>query len=198
VVSFAPAVPLSWSSAHTATVSNGGTALAGGTWTFTTAAEPSMVSALTIFPSNGVPDNPAWDDSSPVQVGVRFAASVAGNVTGVRFYKGEQNTGTHQGYLWSNTGALLATVEFSNETTSGWQTATFSQPVAIEPGVEYRASYHSSAGRYATTLNALSSAVINGPLSTPAQGAVYVYGTSYPDNLSNHNYWVDVFFVPAQ
>ena len=40
-------------------------------------------------------------------------------------------------------------------------------------------------------------AVTNGPLSTPASGAVYVYGTSYPASTSNHNFWVDVYFVPA-
>ena len=55
-----------------------------------------------------VPVHPGWDDTSAVQVGVRFSSAVAGSVTGIRFYKGTQNGGTHQGYLWSSTGSLPA------------------------------------------------------------------------------------------
>ena len=196
-VTFRPASPLAWSSSYTATVTIGGTVPSGGSWTFTTVAQPATATGLTIFAQDALPANPNWDDTSAVQVGVRFSSTVAGTVTGIRFYKGLQNTGAHQGYLWSSTGSLLATVAFSGETASGWQSATFNTPVAIQPGVEYRASYHSTTGRYAVTLGGLSSPVTNGPLSTPASGAVYVYGTSYPASTSNHNFWVDVYFVPA-
>jgi hypothetical protein len=197
VVSFTPTQPLAWQTTYTATVTVSGVTLSGGSWTFTTTSEPPSVDALTIFAANSVPDTPGWDDRAAVQVGVRFSSSVAGSITGIRFYKGTQNSGTHVGYLWSSTGTLLATVTFASETASGWQTATFSQPVVITPGVEYRASYHSNVGWYAVSLNALAAAVTNGPLSTPAPGAVYLYGTAFPNNLSPHNYWVDVLFVPA-
>ena len=50
-----------------------------------------------------------------------------GFVTGVRFYKGTGNTGTHPA-LWTASGQLLATGTFTNETATGWQTATFAQP----------------------------------------------------------------------
>ncbi|MEX1079864.1 MAG: DUF4082 domain-containing protein [Homoserinimonas sp.] len=198
VVSFTPAEPLAWSTNYTATVSVDGATPTGGSWSFSTAAEPPSVDALTIFAENSVPDTPAWDDVNAAQVGVRFSSEVAGTVTGIRFYKGSQNTGAHEGYLWSSTGTRLATVSFTAESDSGWQSASFSQPVTIQPGVEYRASYHSTGGRYSVTLNGLADVVTNGPLSTPAQGSVYLYGTDYPANLSSHNYWVDVFFVPAE
>jgi hypothetical protein len=198
VVSFTPTQPLAWQTAYTATVTVAGVTPSGGSWTFTTTSEPPSVDALTIFATNGVPDSPSWDDRTAVQVGVRFSSSVAGSITGIRFYKGTQNSGTHVGYLWSSTGTLLATVTFASETASGWQTATFSQPVAITPGVEYRASYHSNVGWYAVSLNALATAVTSGPLSTPDQGAVYLYGTAFPNTLSPHNYWVDVLFVPTK
>ena len=198
VVSFTSTDPLAWSTAYTATVSIAGATPAGGSWTFTTAAEPPTVTASTIFAMNAVPANAAWSDTSAVQVGVRFSSSVAGTVTGIRFYKGTANTGTHQGYLWTSTGTLLATVTFSRESASGWQSATFDTPVTIQPGVEYRASYHSTVGRYAVDLGGLHNAVSSPPLSTPATGGVYLYGTAYPANPSPHNYWVDVFFVPAQ
>ena len=32
---------------------------------------------------------------------MKFRASVAGYVTGIRFYKGTGNTGTHTGSLWN-------------------------------------------------------------------------------------------------
>jgi hypothetical protein len=198
VVRFTPAQPLGWSTQYTATVSIAGATPAGGSWSFTTVAEPPTVSAQTIFSAGAVPANPAWNDPNSVQVGVRFSSSSAGTITGIRFYKGTQNTGTHQGYLWSGTGALLATVTFTGETTSGWQSATFSTPVQIQPGVEYRASYHSSVGWYAVTAGGLANPVVNGALSTPANGGVYLYGTTFPTNLASHNYWVDVFFVPAK
>ena len=38
---------------------------------------------------------------SAVELGVKFRTDVAGSITGVRFYKGSQNTGTHVGHLWT-------------------------------------------------------------------------------------------------
>ena len=197
IVTFTPAAPLAWSTTYMATVTVDGATPTGGSWSFTTAAEPPTVTATSIFAANAVPDTPSWNDALAVQVGVRFQASVAGTVTGIRFYKGAANTGSHTGYLWSASGQQLAAVTFSTETASGWQTATFSQPVAILPGTEYRASYQSTVGRYSVTLNALAAPVTSGALSTPASGAVYRYGTAFPDQLSVHNYWIDVFFVPS-
>ena len=57
------------------------------------------------------------DDASAVELGVRFTADVAGTITGMRFYKGPQNTGTHTGTLWSATGTKLATATFTSEST---------------------------------------------------------------------------------
>ena len=57
------------------------------------------------------PGSPADPDASRNEVGVKFRADVAGQVTAIRFYKGTGNTGTHVGHLWSATGTLLATVD---------------------------------------------------------------------------------------
>ena len=64
-------------------------------------------------------------DSTSVELGMKFTADSSGTVTGVRFYKSAANTGTHTGSLWSATGTRLAQVTFTNESASGWQTATF-------------------------------------------------------------------------
>ena len=83
-----------------------------------------------------------------VELGVRFRADANGTITGVRFYKGTGNTGTHIGNLWTNTGTLLATATFANETASGWQQVTLGSPVAVTANTTYIASYHTVTGQY--------------------------------------------------
>ena len=139
------------------------------------------------------------NDTSPVNLGVQFQAASSGFITGVRFYKESDNTGTHAGSLWSSTGTLLATGTFSNETASGWQELDFSSPVAVTAGTTYVASYFTSTGHYAATNGGLASAVTNGPLTALAGGGVYAYGSSnaFPSNTYNAtNYWVDVVYSP--
>jgi uncharacterized protein (TIGR03437 family) len=136
---------------------------------------------------------------------MKFQSSVAGNVTGVRFYKGSQNTGTHIGHVWSRTGALLGTVTFTGESASGWQQATFASPVAIAANTTYVISYRAPVGHYADDSNFFSSSVSNGSLTALRNGqdgsnGVYAYGssTTFPSSTwSSSNYWVDVLFQPG-
>ncbi len=103
--------------------------------------------------------------------------------------------------LWSSTGTLLATGTFSNTSASGWQTVTFSSPVAITAGTTYVASYHST-GAYADTNNYFTTALTNGSLTAPASAGVYAYGGTsttgiFPTNTYQaSNYFVDVVFNP--
>ncbi|WP_245291042.1 DUF4082 domain-containing protein [Methylobacterium aquaticum] len=155
---------------------------------------------VSLFSSAATPAATNTNDTSPVELGMKFQASSAGTVSAVKFYKGTQDTGTHTGTLWSSTGQVLATATFTGETASGWQTAIFSNPVTLTPGATYTASYHTNAGRYSTTANGFSSALTNGPLTAPSTGnGVYAYGSSslFPTNTyQNTNYWVDVVFNP--
>jgi hypothetical protein len=66
-----------------------------------------------------VPSIAAKSNSTAVEVGVKLRSEGDGLVTGVRFYKGAQNTGTHVRRLWSSLGQLLAQATFTNETGSG-------------------------------------------------------------------------------
>ncbi|KMO39114.1 Mo-co oxidoreductase dimerization domain protein [Methylobacterium variabile] len=155
--------------------------------------------------STGTPATTNTNDTSPVELGVKFQSSTAGTVSAIKFYKGTQDTGTHTGTLWSSTGQKLATATFTNETASGWQTATFSSPVTLTPGTTYTASYHTNAGRYSNTANAFANAVTSGPLTAPASDAaggngVFAYGSTslFPTQSFNRsNYWVDVVFNPS-
>src|SRR5262249_57152095 len=92
-----------------------------------------------VCPCTGVSDGEtpvttSVDDSNAVELGVRFHSDVHGLVSAIRFYKGNGNTGPHTGSLWTESGALLGTVAFTNETDSGWQTATFDHPIPIDAG----------------------------------------------------------------
>jgi hypothetical protein len=198
VATFTPASPLAGSTTYTATVS--GAQNASGTpmsspysWSFTT----GLPCPCSIW-QNGTPAG-AVDaaDTSAQTLGVQFQAASSGFITGIRFYKETDNTGTHTGSLWSSTGTLLASGTFSNESASGWQELDFSSPVAVTAGTTYVASYFTSTGHYAATTNGLAWAVTNGPLTALAGGGVYVYGSAntFPSNTYNaSNYWVDVVY----
>ena len=149
------------------------------------------------------PALPDGGDGSSVVIGMKFNTSLEGMVTGVRFYKAQANTGTHIGTLWSASGQPLASATFTTETTSGWQTVLFSQPVQIEPGNTYVVSYTDPNGHYSFTNAGFSSAVTNGELQAPASSStangVYAYsGTNtFPSStFAAANYWVDVMFLP--
>jgi len=177
---------------------------------FTTAAAPvpppptPTPGATSIFSASAAPTAFATSDTSSVELGVKFRSDVAGNVTGVRFYKGTGTTGTHTGTLWSSNGTKLATATFTSETASGWQQVLFSTPVAITANTVYVVSYHANVGRYAYTHNTFANAgVDNGPLHALKTGVsggngVYRYGSGvvFPNSSFNSsNYWVDVVFV---
>ncbi|WP_247369031.1 MULTISPECIES: DUF4082 domain-containing protein [unclassified Bradyrhizobium] len=154
-------------------------------------------SAQSLFGTNDAPSVPNGGDASPIEVGVKFTASVSGTITSLRFYKGSLNTGPHIADLWSSTGTLLATATFTNETASGWQQVNFSNPVAITAGTTYVASYHTN-GNYSGTQNYFATSLVNGQLRAPAgSNGVYIYGagSAFPTNsFKSSNYWVDVVF----
>ena len=202
VATFTPTSSLAASTTYTATVSgaqnSSGTPMSSPfTWSFTTGAVAQCPCSIwqNAAPTGAVDAN----DTSAVNLGVQFQAASSGRITGIRFYKEVDNTGTHIGSLWSSTGTLLATGTFSNETASGWQELDFSSPVAVTAGTTYVASYFTSTGHYAATSGGLASAVTNGPLTALRGGGVYAYGSSnaFPSNSFNSsNYWVDVVYSP--
>lgn len=153
--------------------------------------------SYTIFGS-AVPANPADTDTSDVVVGTKFSASVAGTVTGVRYYKSAQNTGTKVGTLWDGNGRALASVTFPGQASVGWQTATFASPVAVTAGGTYTASYRAPVGRYAGDSGALSSSKPAKSGALTATQGVYSYTGGFPTKTwSSSNYYVDVVFQPG-
>jgi hypothetical protein len=171
--------------------------------TFITTAAP--VCPCSIFSATSAPVNPSANDSAAVEVGVKFRSDASGYITGLRFYKGSSNTGTHVGSLWSSTGTLLGSATFAGETASGWQQVTFPGGIQVTANTVYVASYHTNTGFYAADANGLSTGVDNGPMHALADGVsggngVYMYNATsvFPNqSFSGSNYWVDVVFSPT-
>jgi hypothetical protein len=171
--------------------------------------EQTTTSALrghySLWSSSSAPKVASDSDSASVELGTKFRADVAGDVTAVRFYKSRANSGQHTGHLWRSDGTLLASVTFAGETSSGWQTATFGSPVRIAPGVTYVISYHTNVGHYAGDNGYFAGhSVDRGPLHGLADGTdghngVYRYGASGvpSDSWQQTNYWVDLVFAPS-
>ena len=165
---------------------------------------PTPASNASLFSPTDVPANVTWNDPNPVEMGVKFQTSSPGAVTGIRFYKGSQNVGTHAGHLWSSSGKLLATATFTNESASGWQQVNLPSSVALTPGTTYIVSYHTN-GFYSADPSFFNDAVTTGPLTAPssspsAGNGVYAYGTSGTfagSTYNSTNYWVDLAFLPA-
>ena len=205
VATLTPTTALALGTTYTATLVGGssgikdlaGNPLAGNvTWTFTTTA----TTTYTIF---GDVTPGLTTDANDYELGTRFTSSSSGTVTGVRFYKGPDNTGTHSGRLWAADGTLLATVTFSNETPTGWQTALFDTPVPITVGTPYVVSYTVPVGFYGFQSNFFTNqSTTNGPLTAlqsvdGARNGIYseTPGLFPTSSFNDANYWVDVVFT---
>jgi len=163
------------------------------------------VTGNTLFAANATPATVTVNDPKSVELGMRFTVANAGTINGMRFYKGPQNTGTHTGTLWTSTGTQLGTVTFSNETASGWQSASFSNPIAVTAGTSYVVSYHTSTGNYSATSGGFNAPISNNGITAPQSSGsggngLYSYGTGtlFPtDSYGASNYWVDIYYEPS-
>ncbi len=139
-----------------------------------------------------------------LELGMKFKSTIPGFITGFRYYKGVNVTGSHVGNLWTSTGTLLASEPFVNETASGWQTATLAVPVAISANTTYIVSYFAASGKFSYDDPFFTSAITNGPLKGLANGeqgpnGVSNYpGTGFPTGASgSSNYYADVIFTSS-
>jgi hypothetical protein len=165
--------------------------------------------------ANATPSQADSGDPKSAEVGMKFTTDVGGLVSAIRYYKTDTNTGPHVGDVWSASGALMSRVTFTAETSSGWQQATLSQPVFLEPNTTYVVSVFDPVGHYSDT-----PAWFYPPPSPPptgggfidapplhalratgsVQNGVFAYAKTptFPNTSFNAaNYWVDVVFAPG-
>ncbi|MBC7402296.1 MAG: DUF4082 domain-containing protein [Microbacteriaceae bacterium] len=165
---------------------------------FTPRSLTASATQVGVFFAEATPNTVTGQDPKAVTLGVKFSSAVGGVISGIRFYKGPENGGTHVGSLWSTSGKKLATGRFVDETATGWQTVTFSSPVRITRHTYYVASYFAPQGHYSADTGALDHSVRRGSLKIPAGGGVYHYGPKpgFPrNNYENSNYFVDIVFT---
>jgi Domain of unknown function (DUF4082) len=136
-------------------------------------------------------------DTNAVELGTRFTAATSGQAIAVRFYKTSANRGQHLGSLWTSTGTLLGRVTFSNETSAGWQSASFTSPVNLTAGTAYVVSYHTSVGRYMATKQFTGTSASRNLQIPSSDVGVYTYGgtSAFPTSTWRASqYWVDLTF----
>jgi hypothetical protein len=95
---------------------------------------------LSIFTSQ-TPDRVDYD--GPWELGTIFTSDMPGDIISIRYYKHPDDNGLHTGKLWSLDGTLLTSVDFTDETSQGWQVQDLAEPYAIEADVEYMVSVNS-------------------------------------------------------
>lgn len=206
---FTPSTQLSLHTTYTASVQASdvwGNAMAEPvTWSFTTSSTPPAVTCpCTLWSASATPaTTDTTGDTNSVELGTRFTSSADGWVTGVTFYKGTGNTGTHTGSLWTDDGTLLGSGTFTDETASGWQTLTFATPVPVTAGTPYVVSYHAPNGNYAVNGGYFAGAHQSYPLTATADttahhNGLYRYGAdpAFPNgSYGSANYWVGPVFT---
>jgi len=172
------------------------TATSIGSVTFSATANPSTNSQNVL--TTQVPGVPNFTDNVPYELGMKFRSAKGGQINALRFWKAPSETGTHIGKIWTATGTLLASVTFTNETASGWQQQLLETPVNIQANTTYVVSVNANA-YYVLTYDQLSSSIVNGDLSSVADGNNGVYDVnpnSFPTNsYRNTNYYRDIAFV---
>ena len=161
-------------------------------------AQPTAPTATVTFFGSATPRMRAVGVRRAAELGVVFRSSRAGEIVGIRFFKGPGNHGKHSGTLWSSSGRKLAKATFTDETASGWQSVRFATPVAIKAHTTYIASYHSSRGRFARMGTGFRTRKVSGPLIAIGSRYAYGPGTRFPNRSDRRAvYYVDVMFAPT-
>ncbi len=203
---------LALATVYTVAVANGATGvkdLAGNALAdaFTASFTTTDQEAFSIWGDAFTPAIPATADPNPLVLGVKFQSEVSGFITGIRFYKGENNTGPHVGKLWTSAGVELVSVTFADETASGWQQQLFASPVPISANTTFVASYYSPSGAFSLDPGYFANGGhTNAPLialGDGVDGGNGVFASGGPElfpttSVNAGNYWVDVVMVLGQ
>lgn len=160
--------------------------------------EPVVATLMPLTPRST--PSPADGPYSPAEVGVIFTVLSSGTITGISYYKHylEPLSYSRLVTLWSGNGIILAQGS-SKETSAGWNTVYFKQPVAVNGGIIYTASYGASQ-YYINDVYSYNTATTDSSyqLATPNNAGVFssVVG-SCPLSNSGKNYYVTPMFVPS-
>jgi hypothetical protein len=162
-----------------------------------TPAAPALVTTNSLWSDSYTPATTSQSKGS-YELGLKFSSTVAGTVTGVRFYKQPDMNGyVHVGHLWTSSGTLLATAVFTGETGSGWQEIHFTNPVSISANTTYVISFSTGGGYFGITSNSFQYTSQTGSLRVPVDASVLGPSGFFPRATgAGMNFWADVSFTP--
>lgn len=138
-----------------------------------------------------------FSDGIPYELGMKFQSTKPGQITAIRYWQAASEVGVHVGKLWTESGTLLASVTFADETQFGWQQAALSTPLNIAANTTYVVSVNANSF-FSDTYDQLATPIVNNDLSSVADGNNGVYGSpdSFPINsYRNSNYFRDIVFT---
>jgi len=152
-----------------------------------------------VFYPTTVPQTTANGQGQTWEQGVEISSSMSGIISKICFWRsaGEPvGVGyTHKGRIWSNSGALLASATFSDNTGPGWQCTTVNFPITAS--THYRVTYnvYVEVGKTFFAFN-------NGPITKgPLTAWTSWFGTpagTFPTSNSTSNLFADVVFNGPQ
>ena len=159
----------------------------------------SIVGAEVSLRSAEIRSTSVRTDRRAIVAGVVFQATGTGMVTGVRVYKKAGTAGPQEAYLLTPDSRVVARAAFRNESASGWQTARFEVPVALQPNVNYLAAYSAPSGQYAVGESSRVRTRIDQSSPLVLRGSVFGRGTVPGVRLHRRSadYLVDVTFRPG-
>ncbi len=154
---------------------------------FDAGAAPSLVNLPV---RDGRPEPGPWT----YELGVKIKVDADSQLTAVRFYKDNLETGEHVGRVWSSDGTLLASTTFTGEGASGWQQQALSAPLQLTAGQTYVVSVGLNQS-FAMTPGGLAGEIASGLLRSVADGLNGVFAPSagsFPtQSFGSSNYFVD-------
>jgi hypothetical protein len=170
-----------------------------GAKTVTNGSTQSCDLATSLFEhGESAPPGTANYSGNAVNLGVKFRTSTQGTMTHCWFYKIATDTGTHVCTVYRVfDGSTVGTVDFADESASGWQDQAFASPLNIAADEDYIVTVSHPTGNWTGTTDYFASTYTNGNLTATTEGTDYagryVYGASmaYPTNDSARNYWTD-------
>ncbi|NLE98437.1 MAG: DUF4082 domain-containing protein, partial [Propionibacterium sp.] len=140
-------------------------------------ANASSPSGVGLFNDSVKPENSATSDKTSANLGVKFSSDTSGSVTGLQFYRSDLQKQAYTASLWDLNGTLLSQTTFPASSSEGWQTAALPDPVKVNKGRWYVASYLASDGQYVSTDDVFGSNWSKSPLNARKHGGTKVEAT---------------------
>ena len=129
--------------------------------------------------------------TSAIELGARLSTSQAGWVKTVKYFKYAGDDSSHSAHIWSADGTLLASQDFVDQSSSGWQSVVLDAPVFIEANQTFTISVYSNSfkwgDRYRTEYDL-------GPLTFIGSKFAFGGAPSYPSGAYGSVFSVDLVF----